>query len=133
MFIRLLNKYNLTPKQLFLIDSIGAFFTGFILVLIQFSLNAYVGMPIKVLSVLILIAFGYSTFSLFCFCFVKQNWQVFLTIVYIANLLYCLLMLVLVALFFSDLTRIGIIYFVLEICVIVILALVERAYVISNR
>lgn len=121
----IIKRLALSPKTLFLIDSIGALVTGFFLFAILGTFNEYFGAPLAALTFLSLLAVMFFFYSISCFLFVKSNWHFFIRVISIANLLYCCLTLVLVIYYFQSLTLLGIVYFLAEIVVICALVFVE--------
>lgn len=121
------------PKQLFLIDGIGAFITAFLLFAILRTFNEYVGLPEGVLTLLSGIAACFCVYSLGCFFLVKANWQQFLKAIIIANLLYCCVTLGLVVYNYSSVTMLGITYFLVEIIVVCVLVSIELKVVQSRN
>jgi len=113
-----LDKLTANPKRLFLIDSLGAFLTAFLLgaVLTRFEDN--VGMPRKVLYSLSILACLYAIYSIGCYFFAGRNWRPFLKAIAMANLLYCCLTMGLVISFYQSLTILGLTYFLGELIVI---------------
>ena len=113
------------PKYLFLIDGIGGVLSAVLLLL----LGDYFLMPANILYILAAIAVIYATYSLTCFWLTKsliiKNWQPYMKIIAVSNLLYCCLTLGLVAEYFSTLTYLGVAYFIGEISVICFLAFIE--------
>jgi len=83
------------------------------------------GMPRSVLYVLALVACGFAVYSFCCYLFAGKNWRPFLSIIAIANLIYCCVTLFLVYYLWEKLTVFGVGYFLLEIVVIVALVVVE--------
>ena len=122
---KLINHLIEKPKTLFLIDSLGAILTVFILFVIMRQLNEYIGMPIIVLTYLSFIAIFFCIYSTACFLFLKERWTPFIRLIGIANLLYCALTIGLLIRYYSLLTIIGIIYFLIEIVIICGLSYVE--------
>lgn len=121
----LVNHLSEKPKTLFLLDSLGAFFTAFILFIVVRNLNHYFGMPETVLTYLSVIASIFCFYSAVCFLFLKENWIVSIRIISIANLLYCSLTTGLVIKYLPSLTKLGTGYFLLEIMIIAFLGLIE--------
>ena len=122
---KLINHLIEKPKTLFLIDSLGAIVTGFILFVIMRQLNEYIGMPKIVLTYLSFIAIFFCIYSTACFLFLKERWTPFIRLIGIANLLYCALTIGLLIKYYSLMTIIGIIYFLIEIVIICGLSYVE--------
>lgn len=113
------------PKVLFLIDSIGAMFTAFFLYGILRNFNEYVGIDKTTLTYLAAIGLCFCFYSAICFLFLKEKWKPFLLIISAANALYCLLTLSMLFINYSQLTTIGLVYFLIEITIICGLVFVE--------
>jgi hypothetical protein len=116
---------ELNPKRLFLIDSLGAFLSSFLLGAMLTRFENIFGMPQRTLYFLSFIAFTYVLYSLCCYFFGSRNWQPYLKVIAIANLVYCCLTIALVFLNFSSLTVLGLTYFFAELLIIGGLATVE--------
>lgn len=123
------------PKTLFLIDGLGAMLTSFLLFVVLRKFNEYFGMPITTLTYLSIIAACLCIYSTICYFFLKENWPLFIRIISICNILYCLLTVVLMLVYYSVLTRIGISYFLAEVVTVCGLVYIERnvATEISKR
>lgn len=120
-----INYFFKKQKTLFLIDSIGALLTAFFLFVIMRQFNSYIGMPKTVLTLLSVVAICFCIYSMLCLIILKRNRGPFISVIGIANLLYCLLT---IGMFFKYqhlLTVIGEIYFFIEIVVIGILSYIE--------
>ena len=122
---KLINHLIEKPKTLFLIDSLGAVLTGFILFVIMRQLNEYIGMPKTVLNYLSFIAICFCIYSTACFLFLKERWTPFIRLIGVANLLYCALTVGLLIKYHSLLTIIGTICFLIEIVIICGLSYLE--------
>jgi len=120
---QVLNKIN--PKNLFLIDGFGALLSAFSLGIVLVKFEEIVGMPQRVLYILALMACIFAVYSFSCYLRVNKNWRPFLKAIAFANLLYCCLTIGLVLYFYQSLTALGILYFVLEIIVILLLVSIE--------
>ncbi len=116
---------SIKPKNIFLIDGIGAFVTAISLLIIYQFLNIYFLVPENVLLILIAIAILFSLYSFICFLFIKDNWKPFLFIISLANLLYCLLTILFMVLYFQSITLLAILYFSIEIIIIFALVSIE--------
>jgi hypothetical protein len=119
------NKWVPDPKKIFLVDSLGALLTAFLLFVILVTFNKYFGMPETTLHFLSITALVFSAYSFCCFLLLKNNWHPFLRAIIIANLLYCCLTLGLVIYHYQLLTMLGVIYFLAEIGVVCILVFIE--------
>lgn len=113
------------PKLLFLMDSIGALLTSFLLFVVLRNFHEYVGMSKAILSYLSLIALIYSIYSAACFLLLKQRFKLFLIGIGIANLLYCTLTIGLLINYRPFLTTLGVSYFLVEMTIICLLAYLE--------
>ena len=116
---------TITPKQLFLVDSFGALLTAFMLGIVLARLESFFGMPRDILYILSLIACVFALYSFICYRFTPVNWPLFLRIIAIANLAYCVLTISCIIYLFQLLTIWGLIYFLLECIVIVVLVSIE--------
>jgi len=114
---------HLTPRNIFLIDALGASVSFVLLGFVLPYFVAFTGMPSHVFYLLAGVAFLFAIFSFFCFKLNPQNWRPYLLAIAMANLLYCLFTILMV--FYSSLSIFGIIYFAFEIIVIVLLASFE--------
>jgi hypothetical protein len=121
----LFDALQIKPKNIFLIDGVGALVTALIIYFILNPYNEYIGVPSEVLMPLSLVAFVFCVYSISCFFLVKHYWQPFLTIIIAANSLYCLTTIGVLLYYQKTVTALGLVYFVGEIIVIGTLVLVE--------
>lgn len=121
----ILNYFTQKPKNLFLVDGLGAALTTFYLYFILRHFYEYFGMPTHILAYLSLIGLAFCVYSMTCFFLLKGIWTPFLRLISIGNLIYCVLTMILVYSHFNDLTKLGLIYFLLEITIIVVIAYIE--------
>ena len=112
-------------KKLFLLDSLGALLSAVMLGLVLTKYEAFLGMPSKVLHILTIIPCIFSVYSLLFFLIKTKNWRLYLTIIAIANLLYCCLTTSYIIYEYQQLTIWGLMYFIAEIVVVVVLAMYE--------
>ncbi|MFL0683181.1 MAG: hypothetical protein ACJLTB_08085 [Algoriphagus aquaeductus] len=122
---KMIKQLSSEPKKLFLIDSIGALTTAFLLFVVLRNFNEYFGMPERILTYLSVIAVFFCIYSTTCFFVIKANWTPFIRIISIANLLYCVLTIGLVMFYNPQLTTIGTAYFLGEIAIIIGLVYIE--------
>lgn len=113
------------PKRLFLVDSLGAALTAFLLFIILKNFNQYIGMPEHVLIFLAALAVCFCLYSATCFFLLKGNWQPFIRIIAGANILYCILTLIFLMTYAPLLTTIGMGYFLMEIAIVCGLVYIE--------
>lgn len=117
--------FSQNPEKLFLLDSIGAFLTALLLVLMLLFFNKFIGIDTKTLCLLISIAVLYSIYSFLCFKIQPEKWQIFLKIIAAANIIYAGGMLTFLILNHDYLTMLGIVYFSVESVIIISLACLE--------
>jgi hypothetical protein len=121
------------PRTVFLIYAVGAFVSVLLLGLILPAFETVFGMPYRVLYLLACLAGVLFLFSTVCFRFADRRWKPLLVIVALGNISYCLLTAAAIVWFRSDLTNIGLIYFIGEISVILSLAFLELVYFFQKR
>lgn len=118
------------PERMFLLDGIGALVTALSLLGIA-QLESYFGMPARILHVLAVVVGFYALYSFSCrfFLFGKESfvriWRTPLLIIASANGLYCVVMAFLLFRFYESLTALGLIYFVMEVSLILLLVWFE--------
>ena len=109
-------------RRLFLIDGLGALVTSGLAVVIA-QLEHLFGIPGPVMYLLAAIAACFAVYSLTSSG--RGAGMPFLRVTSIANLLYCLLTVVVMLHFREQITSLGIAYFIAEILVVFPLALLE--------
>jgi hypothetical protein len=114
------------PKNIFILDSIGAFLTASLLGFVVVKFQDAFGMPQTILYFLSALALVFAIYSLCCYYSVTTKWRLYLYLIMIANILYCSLTTGLIIYYFHKLTLIGLIYFILEISIIVGLVFLEE-------
>lgn len=129
---KIIDRFALNPKSLFLIDGLGALFTAFLAGVILRMFEDDFGMPQKYLIILLTLACIFAVYSMSCYFFVGKNWRTCLKIIGVANLMYCLLTAVLVMLLYQQLTILGVIYFMGEILIIIGLVYIELSVSSKN-
>jgi hypothetical protein len=112
-------------RQLFLLDGLGASVSTVMLGWVLPRYEALFGMPPKVLYGLACLAAIFAIYSWSCFFSKPAYGQPYLKVIATANLLYCGLTLGLIMYWHSHLSLLGITYFVAEISLILVLALLE--------
>ena len=116
---------KITPKHLFLLDCLGALLSTFLLGVALPSFQPIFGMPHKVLYGLAALACLFAIYSSWNYIWFRENWRPFLRAIGIMNLLYCGLTAALVVYFRQELTKWGLLYFLLEMLVIIVLVVIE--------
>ncbi|GAB2624550.1 hypothetical protein GCM10027035_20170 [Emticicia sediminis] len=130
--MEMLDRLTLNPKKLFLIDGLGALLTAFLVGIVLRMFEDAFGIPQKHLCVLSILACIFAVYSMSCYFFVGKNWRIYLKIIAVANLMYCLLTAVFVMLLYQQITILGIIYFIGEILIILGLVYVELSVFSKN-
>lgn len=113
------------PRILFLVDSVGALLTTLSLFVVLSTFHELIGMPLSVLTYLSILSVCFCLYSAACFLFLKRNWVPFIRIIGIANLLYCVLTMTLVLVYYSQLTPLGVAYFLGEIMIVGVIVYIE--------
>ena len=114
-------------------DALGAAVTAFSLFIVLRNYYTCFGMPEYMLTYLSLIALSFCMYSTACFFLLKDNWTPFLRAISIANLIYCILTIVLLYIYFQELTTLGLAYFIIEILIILTLLYVEWSVATAVR
>ena len=120
-----MNKITLTPKRLFLIDSLGGMLSALLLGVVLASFETTFGMPQKTLYFLSCLACVYAIYSFLSYWRTKYKWRPYMKTIAIANLFYCCLTTGLVIHHYQELTKLGLIYFLLELVIIISLIIME--------
>lgn len=129
----MLNQITNNPKQIFLIDSIGALLTASILFSMAIGYPGFLGMPAHILFLLAAIAVTFAVYSFCCFQFLPVYWRPYLKAIMLANTMYCILTAVLVYTFRHNITSWGLLYFTGEILVILVLVFFENKLLRKRR
>lgn len=82
-------------------------------------------MPQATIYLLAAVAFIYTLYSLSCFYFIPKKWQFYLSIILVANILYCCLTTGFIFYYYPILTKLGLIYFLVEIAIMTQLIFIE--------
>jgi len=109
-------------KRFFLIDCLGALVSTFLLGFVLVRFQSFFGMPVDTLYVLAGMAACFAVYSGLGYLITGMQRPVFLRIIAVTNLLYCLLTLTLVYVHREVITGWGIAYFVGEVIIVVFLA-----------
>ncbi len=121
----IINSFSRKPRTLFLIDGLGVALTVFSLFFVLRNYYDYFGIPTNILTYLSVIGLVYCASSISCYFLLKDYWAPYLTIIASSNFLYCILTITFLHSYYNDLTQIGLIYFLCEILIIILLAYIE--------
>jgi hypothetical protein len=120
-----IEKFISNPKKLFLADGVGALLTGTLLIAVVIPFDQAFGMPKNALYYLSAIAYLFAIYSFCCWYFKTEHWPSLLTVISVANCLYCILISILLINFSNTLTPLGFAYFIGEIIIIIGLVSLE--------
>jgi hypothetical protein len=129
MKIILLDKID---KKILLLDSLGALVTAINLMVIP-QFESYTGIPRDIALILLPLPILYSIFSFLSYKFGNHNWRSLLKMIAIANLFYCCLTMYVTWINFDTFKILGIIYFIVEILIIVVLATLELKIALNHN
>ena len=125
IFDQIINKMTLKPRAMFLIDGFGALTSAFLLGVILTKFESTFGMPLKALYFLALLPCIFAIYDFSCYWQIIKNWRPFLKTIAIANLLYCGISIGFVVHHYEELTTLGLVYFLLELAIVIMLASIE--------
>ncbi len=106
------------PRKLFLADSLGAALSTGVLVSVLSCFSASFAIPERALICLVIPAAVLCICSMACFLFLKDNYAPFIGAIALANLLYCMLTVLLLLRYLSDVTSLAVMYFSMEAALI---------------
>ena len=119
-----MNTSVLKGQKIFLVDAIGAMISVFSL-LIPYSFEKLFGMPKSAVSIFISIAIVCSIYSTTIYLTKTKNWKLYLTIIALFNISYCIFTVYHIFKNFNTITLYGYLYFVAEILIILTLSIYE--------
>lgn len=125
-------KTTISPKNLFLIDSVGALLTSFLLIFVLAPYEIIFGVSRLILYPLAASALLFSIYSLVCFIVFPKNWRFWMKIIATLNLIYCAITFVVVILK-SFISIFGIFYFIGEILIVAYLAYTELEVALKDE
>ncbi len=117
-------KHFFKPDKVFLIDGIGAAISAILLLLLIAPFESFFGFPAFAAINLALLPVIFSIYSLSCY-WSKPKSAIYLKIIAVANIFYCLLSLGLMIHYFHQLTLFGLLYFLIEKLIVLPLAMWE--------
>lgn len=117
-------KHFFKPDKVFLIDGIGAVISALLLLLLIAPFESFFGFPAFAAINLAALPVIFSIYSLSCY-WSKPKSAIYLKIISIANLTYCLITVGLVIYYFTKITIFGIVYFLIEKMIVIPLAVWE--------
>ena len=121
----MVDNFSKNPYKLFLIDGMGACLSLSLYLFVIIPWIVHIGMPVDKVYILTVLAAFYAIFSLTCYFLRVRQWQYFMKGISVANLLHSLISLLLVTVFWNQLTILGLFYFFGEILLVTTLAGIE--------
>jgi hypothetical protein len=115
--MQLVRSLTSNPRSVFLLDGCGAVVTAALLVFLLAPLERHFGMPVFVLRPLAYIAGAFALYSLGCFSLfptLAARASALLTVIALANSLYCVATLVMLVAHRAHITALGVAYFIGE-------------------
>lgn len=128
----IINKLSAKPRFALLIDAVGALTTAFMLGIVLASNTDVFGMPTDVLYPLAGIALCFAVYS-FCGYLFAKKYGMYIRIIALANLSYCLASTVLTTINSHVLSTLGLMYFAGEIILIMVIAYIEWQVAKNNN
>lgn len=125
--------YQLPPRQIFLIDAVGALITSSILGLLLPQINDLFLLDKQIfylLAAYVVVLFFYSSSVYFL---QPSEWINLLRIIALANAAYCFFTLAIIFFISPTISTLGIVYFIGEGCIILAIAYVEWTYARRNK
>jgi len=120
-----IKNFTSDPRRMFLIDALGATVSAGMLGLVLVHFQEYIGMPLTALKFLSGVALVIALFSWGCYLRYKSLGKSLLKAIGPINLFYCLLSACFVIFYLREMTSIGYWYFVIEILIIAMIAVIE--------
>lgn len=115
----------LNPRTLLFIDGCGALLSAFLLGVLLPRFESLFGMPREALYLLASLPYLFVIYDVICYLSIQTNLAFYLRIIGFANLGYCLISMVFVLHHCQELTNLGLIYFMLELAIVIFLTGIE--------
>ncbi|MCH2192913.1 hypothetical protein [Kordia sp.] len=125
VFQKIIQKVENNPKQLFLVDGFGALLSAFLLGFVLVRIKDDIGMPPAILYVLAAIPIVFAIFDLYCYRKEHKRAGIFLKMIAILNIHYCIVSVGFAMYHKETLTSLGWIYIVVEVFIILLLSAIE--------
>jgi hypothetical protein len=122
----------LKPKNMLLVDAIGALVSAVSLGVLLPYFQSFIGLPLHLLYVLAFIAVIFLIISLSSFFCGNCEYHKRLKMMAKFNLLYILLTWLLIILYFAEISNYGLLYFAAETIVVLVLVKFERQLAVNS-
>jgi hypothetical protein len=113
--------------NVFLLDALGAFASLLLLFFLIVPNENFFGLSHSTAIYLSIPILGLLIFSTSCFFSKPQNWKLLMKFVVFGNLAYCLFTAIIILQNFKELTHLGVLYFLIEVMVIILIVRIEIA------
>lgn len=122
--IKLLKK-SFHPRKLFVVDAVGAILSAIMLGIVLVRFKTYFGIPVRALYFLAVFPVLFVFYDIYSLLNNQRSWSKKLIVIAWANLMYCLISLVVLLFHAHAITALGTAYLIGEILIIILLAAVE--------
>lgn len=123
--IKIFYSLKSNKEKIFLVDMIGAGLSFILTNLIYFYFQDYFGLPKEKLILMIYLILFLMSYSFFWILFIRNRQNFYLRLLALFNFLYSFFTLFLLYQNQKQISLLGFIYFISEVCIILILAWVE--------
>jgi len=118
----------MTPKNIFLLDGVGAILSGVMLGVVLPYFSEYVGLGRNVLYFLAAFPCVFLLYDIYCMLNVHLQHRKWIVGIAMANLVYAVISVVCLILYRNELTALGMFYFVTELIILIVLIFFELKY-----
>lgn len=121
----LLSNFIVTPRRLFLVDGLGAIVSSFMLAVVLVKFQRFFGIPVPILYFLAIIPCILALYDSLCFFFAKVKVALYLRILAMMNITYCMLSMLLAFRHQASLSGLGWTYLIVETALVLGVAWLE--------
>lgn len=125
VFHKIIQKAEKNPKKLFLVDGFGALLSAFLLGFVLVRIKDALGIPEAILYFLAVFPIILIVFDVYCYLKEHKRTDIFLKLIAVLNVQYCILSIGLAFYYRETLTHLGWIYILVEILIILFLSTIE--------
>ncbi|EDP98185.1 hypothetical protein U8527_19460 [Kordia algicida OT-1] len=125
LFQHIIKKAENNPKKLFLIDGLGALLSAFLVGFVLVQFKDYFGMPANTLYLLAAFPIVFVFFDMYCYLKKHKKTGIFLKMIALLNLQYCMVSMGFAFYHKDTLTTLGWTYIFVEILILLLLSAFE--------
>lgn len=125
MLQKIINHLKSKPKQLFLVDALGALISAVLLGFVLVQYQPLFGIPADILYTLAAIPCLFAIYDLICYFSLKSNFGIYLASIAGLNIAYCVFSIGVALLYINQIHTLGWIYLVLEVILVCLIAKIE--------